>query len=97
MGVLFELLADLRRYKTDKQVNHALVNKVVLQDGKLVAKTVFTESLQVGDLVELETDHIIPADCIVVSTEEPDGKCYISTETLDGEQNLKPKIATTST
>lgn len=30
MGILFDLLADLRRWKTDKSVNHATVYKLFL-------------------------------------------------------------------
>ena len=93
MGLLFDLLADLRRWRTDKAVNQAVVTKLLVKENQFVKQMVFTESLQVGDLIELENDQTIPADCIVVSTEDPDGKCYISTETLDGEQNLKPKVA----
>ena len=36
---------------------------------------------------------MVPADCIVLSTQDPLGQCYISTANLDGERNLKPKLA----
>jgi len=36
---------------------------------------------------------MVAADCLVLSTAEANGICYISTETLDGERNLKPKLA----
>jgi hypothetical protein len=36
---------------------------------------------------------MIQADCLVLSTSDPNGMCYISTETLDGERNYKPKFA----
>lgn len=37
---------------------------------------------------------MIPADCVVIYSDNEIGQCYISTETLDGERNLKPKFAT---
>lgn len=36
---------------------------------------------------------MVPADVVLLSTEDPLGQCYISTETLDGEMNLKQKFA----
>lgn len=36
---------------------------------------------------------MIPADCILITTDDALGQAYISTETLDGERNLKPKLA----
>ena len=36
---------------------------------------------------------MVPADCLVLSTDDPIGQCYVSTANLDGERNLKPKLA----
>ena len=41
----------------------------------------------------LKNNGLVPADCLVLSTSDPLGQCYINTETLDGERNLKPKLA----
>lgn len=41
----------------------------------------------------LEDKCQIPADCLVLSTEDSLGQCYINTSQLDGERNLKPKLA----
>ena len=44
-------------------------------------------------------DEIIPADCLVLTSGNADtnannnGQCFISTGSLDGERNLKPKMA----
>lgn len=56
-------------------------------------KEILSESLKVGDIIELHNDEMVPADVVIISTEDPLGQCYISTQTLDGEQNLKPKLA----
>lgn len=36
---------------------------------------------------------MVPADCLLLSTDDTIGQCYVSTANLDGERNLKPKLA----
>ena len=43
-------------------------------------------------------DQVIPADCFILASgstldSQSAGQCFIATSTLDGERNLKPKIA----
>jgi phospholipid-translocating ATPase len=49
--------------------------------------------VKVGDILVLKNKNIIPADCIVLSTDDINGECYVQTDALDGERNLKPKRA----
>ncbi|CAO3582705.1 unnamed protein product [Absidia cylindrospora] len=49
------------------------------------------QDLQVGDFVYLRDDDPVPADMVILSTSEPDGLCYVETQNLDGETNLKIK------
>lgn len=49
--------------------------------------------MRVGDLVKLKNGEWVPADCVLLSTGDQHGRCYFSTETLDGERNLKEKYA----
>lgn len=60
--------------------------------------TVRTDQLKVGDIIKVQDDEIIPADCFVLASgssleSQSGGQCFIATSTLDGERNLKPKIA----
>ena len=46
-------------------------------------------SWQVGDIVRVNANEGIPCDMVMISSEDPDGSCYITTANLDGETNLK--------
>lgn len=94
MGIIFELLSDLRRYKSDKKVNSYLTNKMMVDaSGKMVVEKTAASKLVVGDLIMLDNNSLVSADCVLLSTDDPLGQCYISTSNLDGENNLKPKLA----
>jgi phospholipid-transporting ATPase len=65
---------------------------------KLEAVTVRTDMLKVGDIIKVMDDEIIPADCFILASgssleSQKGGQCFIATSTLDGERNLKPKMA----
>ncbi len=49
--------------------------------------------MQVGDVVMVCCEDTVPADIVVVKSAREDALCYIQTASLDGETNLKPRIA----
>ncbi|KAI8975574.1 hypothetical protein BDF20DRAFT_959906 [Mycotypha africana] len=53
--------------------------------------TVKWKNLNVGDYVKLENNDNIPADIVILSTSETDNICYVETQNLDGETNLKQR------
>ena len=90
VGIIKEGLTDYKRYKSDKKVNTTLVNVVTSLKGETQLRK--TESLRVGDIVELSEGENIPADLLLLTTKGTRGEAFIKTAQLDGETNLKPKL-----
>ena len=44
-------------------------------------------------MILLKDGNIVPTDCIVLQTAKTNGECFILTDALDGERNLKPRMA----
>ena len=57
----------------------------------------FWQDLRVGDILFIGKDQAIPADVVLLATNELDGQCYVETQNLDGETNLKLRTAPTRT
>lgn len=72
---------------------------LVVDDFKEGIKTdsVVLQSLQVGQIVRVLRDELIPADLVLLKSSETDGFCYIETSAIDGESNLKLRQAIVQT
>ena len=84
LGMVKEMVADYKRYQNDLKVNHYPCQ---MADGKPAV----TMDLKVGDVITIKDDQIIPADCVLLKTNSGQ-ECFIKTQSLDGETNLKPKL-----
>ena len=49
------------------------------------------KDIKVGDMVHLSCNEMIPADILVLRSSDEHGLCYIDTQNLDGEANLKQR------
>ncbi len=52
-----------------------------------------SKDLKMGDIVQINSNERVPADLLVVSTDEPSGHIYIRTDQLDGETDWKIRSA----
>ncbi|KNC47800.1 aminophospholipid-transporting P-type ATPase [Thecamonas trahens ATCC 50062] len=86
---------DYKRHRSDAEVNSRPI--LVLRDGFNAPRPIISRDVAVGDIVRIEDNQFFPADLLLLSTSEPAGMCYIETRNLDGETNLKERLAMRST
>jgi len=77
IGMLKELIADVKRWREDMKTNKMLYKRVHTQGQIDSVQYVKSESLKVGDILELTNDLIVPADCLLLHTVEKMGECFI--------------------
>ena len=51
------------------------------------------DEIKVGDVVKLVDGEVAPADLLILTTKDGKGEAFARTTALDGETNLKPKMA----
>jgi magnesium-transporting ATPase (P-type) len=90
LGILKELIAEVKRYKEDKAVNNTPVMKLD-SSGQWVKSTLAT--IRVGDMIKINDFDMVPADCILIRTASDTNEAFVKTAALDGERNLKPKMS----
>ncbi|KAJ6250449.1 putative phospholipid-transporting atpase [Anaeramoeba flamelloides] len=83
---------DLNRRKEDRKANNKQFKYYDYQSNEI--RTIKSGNLMVGDLVFVEKDRVLPADIVVISTSDvQDNLCFIETSNLDGETNIKERVA----
>lgn len=89
------------RHKADSVTNGMRTRRIILSPTvesslpivpSMVIDTQWID-VQVGDILEVRNNEQIPADLIVLASSEAHDVAYIETANIDGESNLKVKVA----
>ena len=89
LSMVREGIEDYNRHKSDLELNSMICS--VYREGSF--QKIQWADVIVGDICLVEEQETFPADLVVLATSFANGNCYIETSSLDGEKNLKPKLA----
>ena len=93
LSIIREGFEDLSRHKSDLELNSSKTARYF--KGEWI--TCDWKDAFVGDFIKVVRDEFFPTDMICVKSSDPEGNCFIQTSSLDGEKNLKPRMAITET
>lgn len=84
-NVLREGKENYCRYLRDKEINLALYKKL----GGKEYTYVESQNIKAGDIIMIEKGQRVPADCVLLKSEDLTGEIFIRTDQLDGETDWK--------
>jgi magnesium-transporting ATPase (P-type) len=92
VSAIKEVYEDSQRAAADKELNgrQALVMR---SSGSGEFTAMAWSDIRCGDLVKVLDNESFPCDLLFVSSSDSSGVCYVDTCNLDGETNLKSKMA----
>ena len=88
---------DIARHRADAQTNAQPVS-IISPDGDASSDSVIERratwaDVEVGDVVRVRGKEAFPADLLLLRGSDPPGSCWVSTKALDGESDMKLRIA----
>eukprot|EP01133_Synstelium_polycarpum_P007008 gene7008-8143_t len=89
VSAIKEAYDDWNRRIRDKTANERKYS--VLRDNDRVQLR--SQDIMVGDIIHLENDAEVPCDMVLLMTADPEGTCFVQTSNLDGETDLKTRLA----
>jgi phospholipid-transporting ATPase len=86
---------DFKRNQADEYENNRAVRVVTFNGDQLVEEQRRAKDIQVGDIVRVLEHEPLPVDLVILLTSlhTDANQCYIETANIDGETNLKLRIA----
>lgn len=93
INLLREAIDNYSRYLRDKEINAAQYKKL---KGTEFVK-IESQNIKDGDIILIEKGQSVPADCILLKSEEHSGEIFIRTDQLDGETDWKRRNALAET
>lgn len=99
LAVIFSITAvkegvdDYGRWRADREANSRPL--IVVREG--TEQRVSSQEVMVGDIIKITEDEEIPCDCVLLTSSDETGNCFIQTTNLDGESNLKGRTSLAET
>ena len=87
LTLLKEIFDEVKRFLRDRQTNIEPFECFSSEKMKFQLKQ--CQKIRPGDILKLHAGQRVPADCLVLRTEDKSGQCYIKTDQLDGETDWK--------
>ncbi|KAJ7526169.1 hypothetical protein O6H91_17G086000 [Diphasiastrum complanatum] len=84
---------DWGRHRSDREENNRTA--LVLEGDRYESKK--WKHIQVGEMLKVHANELVPCDMVLLATSDPTGLAYIQTINLDGESNLKTRYALQAT
>ena len=87
---------DLGRHRADRVTNSQPVS-IIAKDASdaqgVIERPATWADVQVGDVVRVRNKEAFPADMVLLRGSDPPGTCWVSTKALDGESDMKLRLA----
>ena len=87
LGFVNEVFQEIHRFMNDVKMDNMLYR--VVRNGKLLQ--IKNKSIKVGDIIKLNKGDRIPADIMLLHTDDSNHICYVQTDQIDGEIDWKIK------
>lgn len=86
-----DIIEDHSRFKADQEENDRTSHLDYLGQTQFIDCQ--AREIKIGCFVKVKNDENFPCDLILLNSSLPKGICYVETKGLDGETNLKMKLA----
>ena len=87
---------DLARHRADRQTNMqpvSIISHDESDQSAVIERKATWGDVVVGDVVRVQNKEAFPADMILLRGSNPPGTCWVSTKALDGESDMKLRLA----
>lgn len=91
VSMIKDIIEDYSRFKADQEENDRDSHLDYLGQTQFIDRQ--AREIKIGCFVKVKNDENFPCDLILLNSSLPKGIAYVETKGLDGETNLKMKIA----
>jgi len=91
VSMIKDIIEDHSRYVSDQEENNRGTCASRRAENKF--NDCKAKDIMIGSFVKVKDDENFPCDLVLLNSSLPKGICYVETKGLDGETNLKQKLA----